>query len=263
MRINMKTRLTIIALGTLLVWTGCTRADQASESSMIRLTAQAETGSTRATVDGASGAFAWESGDALAIYLSTSGFQTVTLDNTAGNFVLPAASAAARTAYSVFPASLVTNASWSGSALTVNLPTSYSITSATSDKTPLPMVAENDPGSDFLFFRHLGALVRIEDLVLPSGTTAVTVTFNKSVTGPFVVDFTGEPKIACAAPESGNNVVTFIIGTPLPTTLNIPVPCGSYSGVTLAGNVDSYSVEFPENFTLLRHQGKKLSVPEP
>lgn len=262
----MKTKQILIALGALLVVAGCSRKDLNPELKTVRLSAQVESGQTRATVDGTTGAFAWESGDVLSIYLSTGSgaFQNVTLDNAAGNFVMTAAAAAARTGYSVFPSSL--NPSWDGSTLSVTLPASYSITSATSVKTPLPMVAVNDPTSDFLFFRHVGALIRIENLSFPAGTTQATVTFNnKGVQGTFEVNTEGIPTILNVDAASGNNVVTFnISGSPLPTVLNIPVPCGAYYGLTVTGNSGSYSVSFTdENFTLARHEGKKLTAPDP
>lgn len=258
----MKTKQILIALGALLVVAGCSRKDLNPDPQTVRLSAQVESGETRATVDGTTGAFAWESGDVLSIYLSTGSgaFQTVTLDNAAGNFVMTAAAAAARTGYSVFPSSL--NPSWDGSTLSVTLPASYSITSATSVKTPLPMVAVNDPTSDFLFFRHVGALIRIENLAFPAGTTAATVTFNKGVQGTFEVNTTGTPVIFNVDAASDNNVVAFSFsGSSLPTVLNIPVPCGAYSGVTVTAG--SYSVPFDDTFTLARHEGKKLTAPAP
>ncbi len=260
----MKTKQILIALGALLVVAGCSRKDLNPDPQTVRLSAQVESGETRATVDGTTGAFAWESGDVLSIYLSTGSgaFQTVTLDNAAGNFVMTAAAAAARTGYSVFPSSL--NPSWDGSTLSVTLPASYSITSATSVKTPLPMVAVNDPTSDFLFFRHVGALVRIEGLAFPSGTTSATVTFNKGVHGVFEVTTGSAPTIFNTTAEGGNNSVTFTFsGTPLPTVLNVPVPCGEYAWVKVYVNDATAPFTTFDGFTLGRAQGIKLTPAEP
>lgn len=262
----MKTKQILIALGALLVVAGCSRKDLNPELKTVRLSAQVESGQTRATVDGTTGAFAWVAGDQIAVH-SDNAFISKELASD-GSFVLTAAQNAARNGYAVFPASVKEDA-YTGidpTALKVTLPASYPITAATSANTPLPMVAENDPTSDFLFFRHVGALVRIENLSFPAGTTQATVTFNnKGVHGTFEVNTEGIPTIFNVDAASGNNVVTFnISGSPLPTVLNIPVPCGAYYGLTVTGNSGSYSVSFSdENFTLARHEGKKLTAPDP
>lgn len=264
MRNDMKTRVTIIALGALLVVAGCSREDQNPEPKTVRLSARVESDATRSTVDGTTGAWAWDTGDQIAVH-SDNAFISKELSSD-GSFTLTAAQNAARNGYAVYPASVKLDA-YTGigsAALKVNLPASYAVTASTSVRTPLPMVALNDAGSDFLFFRHVGALIRIEGLAFPSGTTSATVTFNKGVHGVFEVTTGSAPTIFNTTAEGGNNSVTFTFsGTPLPTTLNIPVPCGTYQGVTVTGNTGGYSVEIDGLFSLERHQGTKLSAPEP
>ena len=100
----MKTRVTIIALGALLVMTGCNRSDLNPDPQTVRLSARVESGETRATVDGTTGAVAWVAGDQIAVH-SDNAFISKELASD-GSFVLTAAQNAARNGYAVFPASV-------------------------------------------------------------------------------------------------------------------------------------------------------------
>ena len=261
----MKTRLTIIALGALAMLAGCGRSEVAPDVTTFNLSVRAESDATRATVNG-SGNFAWTSGDQIAVHLST-GYQNVTItpDNSSPRFgttQLTVNSTVTRDGYAIFPASV---AAGTASAPTVTLPASYGITSETATGTPLPMVAVNDPDSDFLHFHHVGGLVRIEGLTLPAGTTSVTVTFNKGVTGSFEVSApaTAEPTITAAPVSASNSSVTFAITGTLPTVLNVPVPCGEYAWVKVYVNDATAPFTTFDGFTLGRAQGIKLTPAEP
>jgi len=260
----MKTRLTIIALGALFLVAGCSRSDLNTDLRIVRLSALSESDATRATVNGTSGAFAWDAGDQIAVH-SDGSFLTKELAAD-GSFELTADQNTARNGYAVYPASVKVD-EYSGmgsSALKVTLPAVYAVTAETSTRTPLPMVAVNDAGSDFLFFRHVGALVRIEGLAFPSGTTSATVTFNKGVHGVFEVTTGSAPTIFNTTAEGGNNSVTFTFsGTPLPTVLNVPVPCGEYAWVKVYVNDATAPFTTFDGFTLGRAQGIKLTPAEP
>ncbi len=251
---------------------GCGRSEVAPDVTTFNLSVRAESDATRATVS-SSGTFAWTEGDQIAVHLST-GYQDVTLtpDSDSPRYgttqLTVTSSSVTRTGYAIFPAS-VKDATADGvgtNTLKVTLPSAYDgVTAATTASTPLPMVAVNDPESDFLYFHHVGGLVRIEGLNLPAGTTSVSVTFNKGVTGSFEVSdrATSAPTVTAAASDGTNNTVTFnLTGTTLPTVLNVPVPCGEYAWVKVYADASTDPLFAPfDGFTLARAQGIKLTAP--
>ena len=119
MRNEMKTKAIIIALGALLLLSGCSRSKVTPDMTTFDMTVRAESDGTRATVNGTTGAFAWEAGDQIAVHLN-SGYQSATL-TAAGTTTLTAAAGSVRNGYAIYPASV---AAGSADAPVVTLPAS-------------------------------------------------------------------------------------------------------------------------------------------
>lgn len=257
----MKRNLTIILAGAaLLALAGCSREPLADEPGTQVLSAEiVDDAATRTTYSSATGAFAWEIGDEMALFQSkgspaTYKFQTVkisAIDSGVGKCVYSKETNWIRTGYAVYPASLVTASSWDGSALTLTLPASYDA----SESTKLPLVAVNSGNT--LAFKAACGLLRIQCDNIPSGVTSLTVTVNgnNSITGTYSVSGLGTatPKINAAA-GSAKSVTFAVSGTS--ATLNLPLPCGSYSGVTVTAG--SKSATEAAGFTAERGIGKKV-----
>lgn len=263
----MKTRLTIIAaLGALVTLAGCSRSDVAPDVTTFDLQVRAESGATRATVNGSTGSFAWEAGDKIAIHLNT-GYQEATL-SAAGTTTLTAAAGTVRDGYAIFPSAV---AEGTATAPSVKLPSAYDITgSLSSSSAALPMVALNDPDSDILYFRHVGGLVRVTVVSVPAGTRSVQVHFPGSrITGSFPVSDPAStaPTIVTGTVDT-DDIVTFTVSeaglaAAADVVLNLPVPCGTYAG-GLTVNVIPADASFPNtvsgSIVLDRAQGVQVRV---
>ena len=255
----MKTKQILIALGALLVLSGCSRT-LTPGTETIRLTACTES-DTRATIDADSGEFAWETGDAVAVHLS-SGYATAALA-TDGTFVLTVPSGTTRNGYAIYPASA---AAGTASAPEVSLPATYSIVGdLQSESVPLPMVAVNDPNRDILYFHHVGGLMQITVTTVPVGTKTVSVTLDKGVTGDFTI---ADPATLTptTAPGSSSSTVTFTVSADgldaaaSNLVLNLPVPCGTYTSMTVALSPSGTSKTLTDNMVIGRAQGLKVKV---
>lgn len=268
----MKRNMTIILAGAaILALAGCSREPLAEEPGTEMLTAEiVDDALTRTTYDGTTGDFAWEANDEIALFI-TNGTKIrrqvdkVTPTSTAsiGKFVYSKESGYARTSYAVYPASLVTDASWDGTDLTVTLPASY----PASASTKLPLVADNSQSeTSNLAFKAACGLLRIEcvGLTASAADKTITVTMNKSITGDFTVAFVTEgsntvPTIAAADATAANTAVAFTVDkNATSATLNLPLPCGAYSGITVSDGSVSKSV--PAVFTMTRCHGKRMQV---
>lgn len=270
----MKRNLTIILAGAaLLALAGCSREPLAEEPGTQVLSAEIEDdAATRTTFDGTTGKFDWEANDEIALLITNgTGYRTqvdkvtpTTIDRT-GTFVYSKETGWTRTAYAVYPASvypLATARNYSGT-LTLTLPNSYSASAST----PLPMVADNSQGeTSNLAFKVACGLLRIEctGLTASAADKTFTVTMNKGITGDFAVTFATEgeqtvPVISAAAAAAGNNAVSFTVDkNATSATLNLPLPCGDYSGITVSDGSVTKSV--PAVFTVTRRHGKRMQV---
>lgn len=262
----MKRYLTIIlAAAALVALAGCSREPLAEEPGIQVLDAEivSEAG-TRTTYDGTTGAFAWEIGDEMALFLTKGDPATYKLQNveiktasaSTGRFVYSKETGWTRTGYAVYPKSLVTDASWNGTTLTVTLPTSY----PASATTRLPLVADNGGGeTSNLTFYPICGLLRIQCENIPSGVTSLTVTVagGSNITGDHPVAFNSSiPSINAVVGTA--NTVTFSSVSGSSATLNLPLPCGTYTGVTVSDGTHTKSVT--ATFASKRGYGKKLTV---
>ena len=278
---------------------GCTRTEPESVGA-ASLTARIaeEVPETRTSYDGYEGKFLWNEGDEIAVHLAdgtaAGRYETfkVLPDSPAetGSVAISTTSAMTRDGYAVYPASAAVAASYGSPTLKVTLPAEYDISDIvsgassikTSDFSPCPMVAINDPASapDELDFHHVGGLLRITLKGVEATTQKVRVTFDEYATGIFAVATPSAipgasvegPKITVPDEGGRGKVVTFTLaesslGETLAAgniVLNVPVPCVTFNSVTVetlnaAGTVEKSKTfdEKPRVFN--RHHGKKLA----
>lgn len=253
----------ILAGAALLALAGCSREPLAEEPETQVLGAEIVTGApTRTSYDGTTGKFAWEPGDQIALFLVKEGGMprtqvtkvTPKADVSKGSFVYSKETGYTRTGYAVYPATAAK--SLNADVLTLTLPASYDLTASTAVQLPLVAVNSNGEKSDLAFHPACG-LLRIKCDNLPA--TTVTVTLDKGVTGDFSVsDPATEPSIAAVAASATHAATVSFTVSGTSATLNLPLPCGDYSSVTVASGSSSKTVEVP--FTVARGVGKKLHV---
>jgi len=261
----MKKKLTIIAMGTFVLLASCTSSEVTPDVRTITLSARAESGMTRASVNGTTGAFAWEAGDVIAVHLTT-GYQNATLTAN-GTTTLTAPASSERDGYAIFPAT-ASAAGGTADAPVITLPDSYTIAAdLQSESSPLPMIAVNDPDSDILYFHHVGGLMRITCATVPAGTKTVTVTLDQGIAGEFAVSnpATETPTLT---PYGTGITVSFTVSdeglasAASNVVLNLPVPCGTYESLTV--NVTPANSAFPvvitSDMTIGRAEGIQIKV---
>ena len=215
--------------------------------------------STKASVDGSTAAFTWNTGDKIAVYaggykISDGLADTYDATNSAV-FSFSGANAVEendRADFAIYPASLV----WDGSAiftnsaanhsssfLTVTLPATYNLSDVVNELSPTPMIATNIKDGD-LAFKSICALLRITVNNVPKQTRAITFDFNgKKVQGEFTLTGVdpGTTGVETSATDGSDDIITVL--TPAISSfgalvVNIPVPAGvvstgEYTDVTI------------------------------
>lgn len=196
---------------------------------------------SKVTVDGTTGEIAWNNGtDKIAVYVQGTGaneFQEKTVTDDA--ISVPLASGQSRAYFAVYPAASAVAAHYGNDYLAVQYPTSYNLSgmdlSAIETYSPVPMVADNT-GSDALTFYHVGGLLRLSVAQTPATTTEMVVTFTGvPVTGTWRVTGGGTTSATLSSPTGTGNVVTYTmdaLASVQTVTLNVPIPQGSYTGLT-------------------------------
>lgn len=203
---------------------------------------------TKVSVDDASGACAWTSGDAIAVRI----YGTAPAEN---KYDIPVVDAAGRTVnvnlegdqdirwYSVYPASARVDEKYGNPELQVKYASSYALPSGLSNEqlklwSPLPMVAQNTAGSTSLAFFHVGGVLRLKLENVPASATSCTVTLQgmEHVTGTYKVSDPGTSTAATSLVSGAGegNAVAF---TNLPASqttlwLSVPLPTGDYASLT-------------------------------
>ena len=133
-----------------------------------------------------------------------------------------------------------------------------------------PMVAVNDGGD--LDFYHVGGVLRLNLVGVPTGTRKIRVTFNgiTYVTGTYTVSNAGTSSATTTVSSGSHNYVDFFMTEDVfssETTLNIPLPTGDYSSCTgmsvvcynaVSSSLSSHVVDLPW-MSLGRARGKKAS----
>ena len=214
-----------------------------------------ESAASKASIDGASGAFSWNTGDRIAVYANgykiSDGLPDTYDGGNAATFGFSGSNAvteAKRSDFAVFPASLV----WDGTgirsnsqnnhtatSLTLTLPDSYTLAEVQDNVSPGPMIAANAENGK-LSFKHLCALLRFTVHNIPASTSWLAFDFNgKKVQGAFTLNEV-IPGTSCieTCPASGTDDIIKITGLSFNTwkdtlVVNLPVPTGTYGNVTV------------------------------
>lgn len=245
---KLKFKYIMALVPALLLLAGCMQKEQDFGQQDKVLTARLESaGDTRVSFD-KDGKFSWNTGDKIAVFVGSAYVHDIAVEPSTGRISVNGS----RSRYAVYPSDVADDSNTGSPTLNVILPSGYDITDIVSggsgsdayapgdDYSPMPMVAENNPMEDVLFFRHVGGLLRYKWINLPAGTKTVTFAFDTDVTGTYGVDLVDitNPTITTAGTAS-NNVVTFKVsesGLAAAKTVvfNIPVPVGHYGSVTVA-----------------------------
>ena len=242
----------------------------------ITLSASCEASATKAAIaDDLS--FNWSVGDSIAVWAvgETGGAFYNSAPYVSGN-QFSVSLAGTRSGYAVYPALAADGVHASETDLYVTLPASYDLSEVSdADWSPLPMIALNQEGED-LHFKHVGGLLRLTVGDMTAATTKIEVDLGHRITGSFQVADAANPGGATCVittddDASGQTYVTFtgFTVTAGRTVLNLPVPTGAYTEITVrkfAGDDDPS----PETFTfpssefswdLERAHGKKFYAP--
>ena len=292
----------LAALAGAALLLGCTRTEPETVGA-ASLTARIaeEIPTTRTSYDGYEGKFLWNEGDEIAVHIAdgtaAGRYETfkVLPNDPAETASVPISttSSMSRNGYAVYPASAAVAASYGSPTLKVALPAEYDISDIvsgassikTSDFSPCPMVAINDPTAapDELDFYHVGGLLRITLKGVKATTQKVRVAFDEYATGTFTVATPSAipsasvegPKITAPDESGRGKVVTFTLaesslGATLAAgniVLNVPVPCVTFNSVTVetlnaAGEAEAAKTFDEKPLVFNRHHGKKLAFGE-
>lgn len=210
---------------------------------------------TKGSVDGSTAAFTWNTGDQIAVYAD--GYKISdplgdSYDETPTNVATFAFSGdnvvteESRTNFAIYPASLVYDGSGNpyttdvkASSLKLNLPASYTLAQVQDNVSPTPMIASNAPNGN-LAFKALCPLLRISLVGVPKAATEVLFDFDgKKVQGEFTLkEVTPASTAITTTTTAGDDDIITVTGftaadwTPT-TTINLPVPAGTYHYVTI------------------------------
>ncbi len=205
---------------------------------------------TKASVDGTSGAFTWNTKDRIAVY-TTDGYKlsdelasTYNGTNSAtfsftGDHAITEAN---RTDLAIFPASLVFNETSPGefevrtatasNHMVITLPASYKLAQVQDNVTPTPKIATNAPDGG-LSFKSICALVRITVNNISKDASYLKVTFpGKKVQGEFTLtnEMVGTAGVVTSNTDGTDDTITITdLGISAFTSglvINVPVPTG-------------------------------------
>lgn len=257
----MKKHLFILAAALVCVATACNQdvispEDQEKEYSNVVTYIQAtEESATKASIDGSTAAFSWNTGDQIAVYAGeykiSNGLEDTYNGTNAAKFAFSgdnAVTEANRADFAVFPASLVWNGTsirtnsatnHTASSLTLTLPDSYTLAQVQDDVSPCPMIAANTENGS-LSFKHLCALLRITVYNIPKSTSYLAFDFNgNKVQGVFTLSSVnpGSTSIETVA-TTGTDDIIRVTGMSLTQwtdslVVNLPLPTGTYTTVTV------------------------------
>ena len=195
--------------------------------------------STRMEVASVTGVCAWTDGDQIGLYLTggnADAYVSATV-NATSRIATPASAIGPDRVvggYAVYPYDMRGN----GATPTVNYLTTYNMSgrdlSNVSSAPNVPMLAAGN--SDLLRFYHVGAMMRLSLVDMPSNTNRIRVTFEgmTDVTGEATVTDPGTRKASAAITTGTGNVVNFTnITLPEGTMyLTVPLPVQDYSALT-------------------------------
>lgn len=249
------------------------------EVKMITETITASNGdntpATRADID-ANAKFAWSEGDQIAVHVSDGKYYT-TSELTAGgeeaDFTVEYPEGQTRNAFAVYPASIVdadaAKYGQSGATLDVTLPASYTLAQVSGTKTPCPMIATNT--GKLWDFNQLCGMLRLTLDGIPADASYLQVDFDgKQVSGDFSIaspnpgssTISTSAITSTSASNAGDKIKISALGGATSAVINLPLPTGQYSNITVsAWNSSNAKVkDFAFNYTAKRALGKRIKT---
>ncbi len=251
---------------------------------------------TRAAIADDGGAFSWTAGDDhIAVHVSKddnheyvftseeggSGATVDGDDSSTASFTVAYQMGYTRDAFAVFPSTIVSknaaNYGQSGSTLDVTLPGSYKLDQVTGTRTPCPMIATNT-GDSWDFYQLCG-LLRLKVSNLPATTKRLEIDFDgKKVWGDFSIaaDVTPGTSVIATTADADHDIITItkdgttdaVLGE-TNMDLNIPLPTGSYSNITVtaydaltAGTV-TFTMTTAFAYSAQQAHGTKIAIKVP
>ena len=223
-------RIYAYALTALLTLVGCTREEL--QPSFGTLTLQASVASEVASKvtavidkDTKKVFFAWASNDKVAIRTSV-GFETLSLVGDGGSNVgrFTGSPTGSLEDCAVYPSDVAQ--SLDGSSLTVSLPAEYTYTNGKISALMCAVIK-----GEWMRFRHLAALLKIDVVDVPAGSTLVVSTPGRKINGSFSVNYQYESsQIVTAAPSEAvqSEVAVTFTETVSLAQVYIPMPVGEY-----------------------------------
>ena len=215
---------------------------------------------SKATISNTDASFKWTAGDNIAVHVSNGDSHKYVFTSDAGASGASTAEASAsftvvypegysRDAFALFPSTIVsenaTNYGQSGSALDVTLPSSYTLAQVSDETSPCPMIATNNAGSGWNFYQ-LCCLLRLTVKSIPPTTKRLVIDFDgKKVCGDFSITSPVNPgasEIVTSADDSHDFITITKDGTDVTLNngawldnlvLNIPLPTGTYTNITI------------------------------
>ena len=250
--------------------------------------------SVKSEINSSTGAFTWTEGDNVAyhvasssshVYLKTTsdgsggngrGAFDLTSGNTLASFTCEWTDATiARDAFAVYPDIFVgtdpANYGQSGTSLDMVFPSSYSYAECGENKTPSPMISDNDSGTSTWAFKQVCGLLRIVINNVPPGTDNLTVTLaGKDLCGSFSIASPVTPGTSCVEAKDGSNSTIAITDIPESDiyqdgiTINLPLPVGSYDTNLTVTCYDDATIKqiqtVPFSYTASRAHGKRVKM---
>lgn len=251
---------------------------------------------TRAAIADDGGAFSWTAGDDhIAVHVSKddnheyvftseeggSGATVDGDDSSTASFTVAYQMGYTRDAFAVFPSTIVSknaaNYGQSGSTLDVTLPGSYKLDQVTGTRTPCPMIATNT-GDSWDFYQLCG-LLRLKVSNLPATTKRLEIDFDgKKVWGDFSIAAVVTPgtSVIETIADDDHDIITItkdgttdaVLGE-TNMDLNIPLPTGSYSNITVtaydaltAGTV-TFTMTTAFAYSAQQAHGTKIAIKVP
>lgn len=278
----MKLFSQILGLSCLLLLTASCVREQFVEDGVgcTLIEAQIENGQTKASYDDVNGVFSWSIEDHIALY-NDAGYIKARLAKIDGEtaYFAVALSSTSRSHYALYPFDIMDEGHFGDDpeGLWINLPDSYYVENSETgwqeklaSYSPMPMVAVNTEGQK-LYFKQLGAMVRITLQNIPSNTRVITFQTGEHISGKFRVinPASDTPSIFLSddvASGRGNIVrVHFRQAISGELTLSIPLPPGNHSlfrVTTHTGSTQPASAWgiSDKNRTFVRGDARKLTI---
>ena len=257
--IMKKNYVLIFAAGLVLLATACNKnevdgqsATQEKEAVVTYIKATAKEDDTKASIDNSTGDFTWNTGDQIAVwadgYKISEGLADAYDGTNAATFSFKGLDESKRANFAIYPADFANSTYYTDTDLRVILPSSYTLAQVRDNVSPLPMIATNVEDGN-LSFKQLCALLRVTVNNIPPSAKRLELNFHDNkVHGSFTVTLDEgivKPAISTIATEgsSANDIITITKdGTDVTLNnnawldnlvLNIPIPVGTYTKVTV------------------------------